>query len=105
MTIIDMSTEIFSKQSFELFTNGRSKLETIRTILIDQLKKILHYQSQAACKINLVVKKKCIAFHVFFKKRLSKENESRHCAIRCFLRITIFKVCRYKFIQQNSDYL
>ena len=72
MTIIDMSTEIFSKQSFELFTNGRSKLETIRAILIDQLKKILHYQSQAACKINLVVKKNVLLFTSFLKRDFPK---------------------------------
>ena len=38
-------------------------------------------------------------------KGLAKGNESQHYAVCCFLRIMIFKVCRWKFSQQNGGFL
>ena len=63
------------------------------------IKKILHYHSQA--KFGA---KKLYCFSRLLKG-LAKENESQHWAIRYFLRIMIVKVYRYKFSQQNGDFL
>ena len=104
INIIKMRNEIFSKLRCPLKWSVRTRNNpTGCTILPDQWRKILYDQSQATCEIN-VRWTKCHCFSCLLR-RLAEGNESRQCAICCFLRITIFKVCRCKLSQQSGDFL
>ena len=92
-----MSAEIFSQQSFQLKMVRQTRNNaTGCTILLDQ--NIARPITGSWCK------KKLCGFCSLLEG-FAKGNESWHCIVRCFLRIMILKVYRYKFSQQNGDFL